>query len=353
MIPAHKINLPSKIIIGHGVINKIGELIDKLGFKSHNGKNSIFIVTGPTTINIAGKQLMDCLSDEGYKVNYMEVKEANMGYVNWCQDEMCDFNPDIVLGVGGGKNIDVAKLASNELGLPFISVPTTLSHDGIASPFASVKGMEQDYSTVAQTPIAILADTEIISKAPYRMMAAGIGDILSNLTAVLDWKLANRIKNEYFGHFASMLSQQSAELLLNNYEHINSDEESVRIVLEALITSSIAISVAGSSRPASGSEHLFSHALDKLGSEHSLHGEQCGVGSIMMMYLHDGNWQTIKKALKAVKCPISAKELRVTDEKIIKALTVAHTMRDRYTIISSGMTQEAAERLARNTGVIE
>lgn len=351
MIPEHKINLPSKIIVGHGVLDKIGELCSKLGF--NNGRKNIFMVTGPSTFKIAGKKLLETLENEEYNVSYMEVLESNIGYVNWCQDEICDFNPNLILGVGGGKNIDVAKLASSEIGLPFISVPTTLSHDGIASPIASVKGMEEDFSTIAQTPIAILADTEIISKAPYRLLASGIGDILANLTAVLDWKLAHRIKNEYFGHFAAMLSQNSAEMMLSSYEKINSSEESVRIVLEALITSSIAISVAGSSRPASGSEHLFSHALDKLGSDYALHGEQCGVGTIMMMYLHDGNWQLIKKALQTVGAPTNAKELRVKDESIINALTMAHTIRDRYTIINSGLTPEAAEHLARNTGVIE
>ena len=356
MIPAHKINLPSKIIIGNGVINKIGELCEKLGFKSNNGKKNVFIVTGPTTYKIAGKKMIAALEDDGYNATYLEIKESNMGYVNWCQDEMCNFNPDIVIGLGGGKNIDVAKLASSELGLPFISAPTALSHDGVASPFASVQGIEQEFSLVAQTPLAILADTGIILQAPPRLLNAGIGDILANLTAVLDWKLAHRIKNEYYGHFAAMLSQKSAEMLLENYDKLNHNEGSVRTVLEALITSSIAISVAGSSRPASGSEHLFSHALDSLKSDYALHGEQCGVGTIMMMYLHDQvvpNWQTIRKALKFVKAPINAKELRVKDEKIIKALTIAHKMRDRYTIISSGLTEEAAEHLAISTGVIE
>ncbi|NVM01691.1 MAG: iron-containing alcohol dehydrogenase, partial [Candidatus Helarchaeota archaeon] len=116
MIPAHKINLPSKIIIGHGVLTKIGELCEKLGF--HNGKKSIFMVTGSTTLKIAGNTLLKTLEDEKYNVGFMEVKESNMGYVNWCQDEIIEFKPDLVLGVGGGKNIDVAKLASNDLGLP-------------------------------------------------------------------------------------------------------------------------------------------------------------------------------------------------------------------------------------------
>ena len=86
MIPAHKINLPSKIVIGHGVLTKIGELCEKLGF--HNGKKSIFMVTGSTTLKIAGNTLLKTLEDEKYNVGFMEVKESNMGYVNWCQDEI-------------------------------------------------------------------------------------------------------------------------------------------------------------------------------------------------------------------------------------------------------------------------
>jgi glycerol-1-phosphate dehydrogenase [NAD(P)+] len=113
------------------------------------------------------------------------------------------------------------------------------------------------------------------------------------------------------------------------------------------------MSIAGSSRPASGSEHMFSHALDRLAPKPALHGEQCAVGTIMMMYLHGGNWQEIRDALIKIKVPVTAKGLKIDDELIIEALTIANTIRqERYTILSGGLTYEAAEDLAIQTGVI-
>lgn len=353
MIPIHKINLPSKILIGNKILTRTPELLTKLGYQ--DGKKKIFIVSGPKTNNLAGKIVRDALEETDFQTHTMIVKEANMGYVNWTIDEIARFEPSLIIGIGGGKNIDVAKLSSYESNIPFISIPTTLAHDGVASPFVSLKGLEENYSITAQTPQAILADISILMQAPPRLLAAGIGDIVSNLTAVLDWKLAHRIKNEYFGHYAALLSRMSAELLLDNHKKINTrDPESVRIVLEAIISSSMGMAVAGNSRPASGSEHLFSHALDKIiPPDVALHGEQCGIGTIMMMYLHNGNWKLIKDALKHVGAPTTAEELRVKDDDIIEALTLANKVRDRYTIIQSGLTREAAENLARTTGVID
>ena len=352
MISSHKINLPHKILIGSDVLDKISELCKKLGFP-HNGNNRIFLITGPKTKEIAGKPVKDNLEDNKFQVKMYEAKEANIGYVNWAVDLIKEYDPQLIIGVGGGKNIDIAKLSSFECGLPFISVPTTLAHDGVASPFCSLKGLELDHSFEAQTPIAILADTHVMVTAPPQLLSAGFADILSNLTAVKDWRMAHRIKNEYFGHYAALLSQMAAKLMLENYEKIDhGNEESIRIVLEAVISSSMAMAVAGSSRPASGSEHLFSHALDKIAPNHALHGHQCGVGTIMMMYLHDGNWKQIKNALIHVGAPTTAEALRIKDETIIKALTIAHKMRDRFTILQTGLTKPAAENLARSTGVI-
>jgi glycerol-1-phosphate dehydrogenase [NAD(P)+] len=131
-------------------------------------------------------------------------------------------------------------------------------------------------------------------------------------------------------------------------------EKSTRLVAKALFSTGVAISIANSSRPASGSEHLFSHALDKIAKKPALHGEQCGVGAIMMMELHGGDWTFIRDALNKVKAPTTAKELGISPEEIIEALTIAHTIRDRYTILGDrGLSREAAEQLALNTEVIE
>ena len=350
----HKIKLPREILIGSGILGKIGELCKKLNLNT-DYNNRILIVSGPRTKKIAGNSIKDYLLDAYFEALITMVYKADLENVKSVKEKIEDLNPILVIGVGGGKNIDVAKLASYQSNIPIISVPTAIAHDGVASPSCSLKDLNLTHSRKAQTPIAILADTEIIKEAPRELLSAGIGDILSNLVAVKDWKLAHRLRNEYFGHYAASLSRMSAEMILDNYKKIDpTKEESIRIVLKAIISSSIAMAVAGSSRPSSGSEHLFSHALDKLG-ENKLHGHQVGLGSILMMYLHNGNCQelkNIKNALEFVGAPITAADLGVEDDMVIEALTMAHKMRDRYTILQTGLTREAAENLAQNTGVI-
>jgi glycerol-1-phosphate dehydrogenase [NAD(P)+] len=131
-------------------------------------------------------------------------------------------------------------------------------------------------------------------------------------------------------------------------------ETSARIVVKALVSSGVAMSIAGSSRPASGAEHKFSHALDRIAKKPALHGEQCGVGAIMMMYLHGGDWMMIREALQKMGAPATSGELGIKEEDIVDALVKAHLIRpERYTILGSGITRDAAERLARVTGVIE
>jgi glycerol-1-phosphate dehydrogenase [NAD(P)+] len=114
------------------------------------------------------------------------------------------------------------------------------------------------------------------------------------------------------------------------------------------------MSIAGSSRPASGSEHKFSHALDVKAPKPALHGEQCGVGTIMMAYLHGGDWQRIRQSLHSIGAPVDAQGLGIADQYIVEALLHAKNVRpERYTILGEGLTRKAAEELARVTLVIE
>ena len=123
---------------------------------------------------------------------------------------------------------------------------------------------------------------------------------------------------------------------------------------EALISCGVAMSIAGSSRPCSGSEHLFSHALDMVNSHHAMHGEQCGVGSILSAYLYKANWQKIKNTLKLIGAPTTAAELGVSDSDLVKALEMAAKIRpERYTILQKvKMTPERCEKTAKATGII-
>ena len=107
------------------------------------------------------------------------------------------------------------------------------------------------------------------------------------------------------------------------------------------------MAIAGTSRPASGAEHLFSHALDKLEASNAMHGEQCGVGTIMMEYLHGGDWKKIRDALSMLGAPVTAKELGLKDEEVIKALEIAHSIRpERYTVLGKeGLTTATASMM--------
>jgi len=260
-----------------------------------------------------------------------------------------------VLGIGGGTKIDVAKMSSARKELPFISVPTTAAHDGIASPLVSLKGLEKPYSLMAQSPMAIVADTNVIIKSPYRFTASGCGDVIAKLTAVRDWKLAHEVKGEYYGEYAASLALMSARLVVKSAGLIKpNEEEGLRVLLEALISCGVAMSIAGSSRPCSGSEHLFSHALDQIAPKPALHGEQCGVGAIMMARLHNIDWRRIRETLKKVGAPTTAKELGVKPKHVVKALVRACKIRpDRYTILDERtLNKDSAEKLAKATGVI-
>jgi glycerol-1-phosphate dehydrogenase [NAD(P)+] len=207
---------------------------------------------------------------------------------------------------------------------------------------------------MAQAPIAIVADTDVILQSPWRLTVSGCGDVIAKFTAVRDWKLAREEKNEYYGGYAASLALMSAKLVMENAELISKKgEEGLRVLIEALISCGVSMSIAGSSRPCSGSEHVFSHALELIKPNHSLHGERCGVGTIMMAYLHRANWKHIRTTLEKLGAPTNANALGVEKEDIIKALETAATLRpDRYTILNElKLSRENCEKIAKATGV--
>lgn len=355
MIPVREesnkwMQLPRDIVIGHGAINDIQNVCDDLKLR-----DKPLIVTGMHTKNVAGKMVYDIFDDASLNPDIIATSEASLKAVECVKTRAINNNTNYLLGVGSGKSIDVAKLAATQLDVPFISVPTAASHDGIVSSRTSIHDGNKVSSIESNAPMAVVADTQIIANAPYRLLAAGCGDIISNYSAVNDWELAYRLRNESFSEYAATLSRMTAKIILDSADAIKPGlESSVRIVVKALVSSGVAMSIAGSSRPASGSEHMFSHALDIVAPKHALHGEQCGIGAIMMMYLHGGDWNRIRNGLKKLNAPTSASEMGIEDKYILEALLLAHTIRpERYTILGSGLNQEAAEKVAKITKVIE
>jgi glycerol-1-phosphate dehydrogenase [NAD(P)+] len=342
--------LPREVIVGKGTLNRIPEVAKRL-----NLKGKALVLSDTQCYELAGRKVSKLLEESGLTVDFCAIKTMTIKDVEALENQIKEFKPQVLFGVGGGTIIDSAKVSSGSLKVPFISIPTTVSHDGIASPLASIKGSDKPYSVLAEAPLAIIADTEIIAKAPWRFVVSGCGDIISKFTSVKDWKLAHLENGEYYGGYAASLALMSAKLVTENADLIvYRQEEGLRVLLEALISCGVAMSIAGSSRPCSGSEHLFSHALDIINTNHAMHGEQCGVGTILTSYLYKANWQGIKKTLHQIGAPTTAAELGVKDSDVVKALELAAKIRpERYTILHKlNLNTKTLEKTAKATGVI-
>jgi glycerol-1-phosphate dehydrogenase [NAD(P)+] len=343
--------LPREVIVGHGAIERVAEVSRQLGFHQ-----SALIIAGAKTYDIAAKRVKELLEEEGgMTVETFLIETSMMKDVQAVETKISALKPQIVFGVGGGTKIDVAKCSSALQGVPFISVPTTASHDGIGSPVSSIKDSEKPYSLMAQAPLAIIADTNVIMRAPWRFTVSGCEDVIAKFTAVRDWKLSHEETGEYFGGYSASLALMSAKHIMQNVRYLkDQNEEGLRILIEALISCGVSMSIAGSSRPCSGSEHLFGHALDLVKPNHSLHGERCGVGTIMMAYLHGQDWKRIRNALRNLGAPINARELGVEKEDVLNALEMAATIRpERFTILNKlNLCKEGYEHLAKVTEVI-
>ena len=333
--------LPRDVVIGHDVFGQIPAVCEDLKLGS-----SAFMISGKSTMALAGNRVRDILSTNYDVIPYF-AEEISVPVIEAA--EKAAAGADFLIGVGGGRVIDTAKIVSYNLDRPFISIPTAASHDGIASSRASVS-LEGGHSSLeAQPPIAIVADTGIIAQAPHRLLAAGCADVISNYTAILDWELAHRVRGEEMSEYALALSKMTAEILVENADRIKPhQEQSAWFVTKALVSSGVAMSIAGSSRPASGGEHKFSHAIDRLAPGKALHGESCGIGTIISMYLHGGDWRGIRTSLKMIGAPVTPADVGIDDAVAVQALLMAKDIRpERFTIFDMGLTKESADNLVQ------
>jgi glycerol-1-phosphate dehydrogenase [NAD(P)+] len=333
--------LPRDVVIGHEALDQLPAVCADLGLGE-----SVMILSGRTTMEKVGRRVETLLKSH-YHTSVRISEQISPEII--AQTEEAARGVDFLIGVGGGRVIDTAKIASYNLDKPFISIPTAASHDGIASARASVPTGEGNASLQAQPPLALIADTGIIAEAPHRVLASGCADIISNSTATLDWEFAHRLRDEPVSEYAMGLSRMTAELLMKNADLIKPNrEESAWMVTKALVSSGVAMSIAGSSRPGSGGEHKFSHALDRLAPGKGLHGEKCGIGTIITMYLHGGDWRAIRSALRTIGAPTTPQEIGVDDETAADALLAAKDIRpERFTILDLGLTRESARSLIR------
>ena len=344
---SHTMELPRQIVIGEKNISKIGNFIANLA-----NPKKVSLVSGDRVRKITYEKVERSLTDSKIK-NVWHISTSNdVKSTKKTQHDIRKDNSDLIVGIGGGRSVDIAKMVAFNLKKPFVSIPTSASHDGIASPFVSLRG-DKPYSIIATAPLGVFVDIEILKKAPRKLLASGCGDLMAKVTAVRDWELARDNVGEYFGMYAANLASMSAKIVIENSKNFRKKPD-VRMIVEALISAGVAACIAGSSRPCSGAEHLFSHALDYLEPGVGLHGEKCGIGSILIAKLQGQDWKKIVTMLKNVGAPTTAKQIGLKPKILAKALLIAPSLRpERYTILNQvKMTEEKAIALAKSTGVL-
>ena len=340
--------LPRQIVVGEKNIERVGEFL-----KSLANPKKVSIISGKNVKKIIGKKIDQSLKNAKISVVWHLARSNEVKETLVIQKKVKSTKSDIIIGLGGGRSVDIAKLSAFNLKKPFVSIPTSASHDGIASPFVSVRS-DKPHSLVATAPLGVFVDLDIIKKAPKKLLASGCGDLMAKITAVHDWKLGRDKVGEYYGRYSANLASMSAEILIESAGYFSKKGIDVRVIVEALISAGVASCIAGSSRPCSGAEHLFSHAVDHLEFGIGLHGEKCGIGSIMIAKLQGQNWKKIVKTLKNSGAPTTAKEIGLKPKILVKALVMAQSLRpERYTILKEvKMTEKVALKLAKSTGVL-
>ncbi len=242
----------------------------------------------------------------------------------------------LAVGVGGGRVIDTVKLAAARTRTEFISVPTTISNDGISSPVASLTCKDgRRRSHAAAMPAGIVVDVRVIGDAPARTLRAGIGDLASNLTAVLDWQLADRLGHEQYDAYSAMIAESAARPVLDVVDLGSAATH--EIVAKGLLLSGLAMAAAGTSRPCSGAEHLISHSLDaQLGGAAALHGEQVALGTLIAAAAHQSPvLETLRAVFGRLGLPTQPADLGLLEHQLVDAVLNAPSHRpERFTILS-------------------
>jgi glycerol-1-phosphate dehydrogenase [NAD(P)+] len=248
-----------------------------------------------------------------------------------------------VVGVGGGKALDVAKYVGFLSRLPYYAVPTSLSNDGFCSPQSSLTIRGKRRSLAATLPFGVIVDTAVCRDAPRVLMLSGIGDLVAKFTAVRDWKLAFHATGEPVDDFAALLSDGSIHSYLS---HPAFDLEGTCLLATSLMLNGIAMEICGSSRPASGSEHLISHALDATSARPRLHGLQVGVASYLVSFLQGENTEKIASLFDATGFWETIAADPFSRAEWLTALRMAPSIKEGfYTVLSSRVVFPEIERL--------
>ncbi|WP_406276357.1 iron-containing alcohol dehydrogenase family protein [Streptomyces sp. NBC_00191] len=323
--------IPSPVVvdIARGALDDLAGLLADQRI-SASGKLAIAISGG------SGQSLREKLSPVLPGADWFAVAGGTIDSAVKLADDIKGKRYDAVVGLGGGKVIDVAKYAAARVGLPMVSVATNLSHDGLCSPVSTLDNDNGRGSYGVPTPIAMVIDLDVIREAPVRFVRSGIGDAISNISAIADWELSHRETGEAVDGLAAAMGRTAGESVLRHPGGVG-DDEFLTVLAEALVLSGIAMSISGDTRPSSGACHEISHAFDLLYPKRAAsHGEQVGIGAAFAMHLRGAHEQSalFAEVLRRHGLPVLPEEIGFSTDEFVKAVEYApQTRPGRFTIL--------------------
>lgn len=334
------ISVPAILKVGKGTLNKIGSYLKTEGLEQ------IVIFLGNGLIDLFGERVMRSLKEQGITVlEYSELDTVDIDDIITLAFSMPN-KTQAVVSIGGGKVIDAGKYAAFLRNIPFISVPTSSSSDGFSSASASLLVHGKRTSVPAKLAYGIIVDTEVIRTAPDKFIYSGIGDMISKITALYDWIYEEKCGYSEVNDFAVMIAKKAVNSFVRTpYENIK-DEIFLKELVDSLAMSGIANEIAGSSAPTSGSEHLISHALDKILETPQLHGIQVGIATYIMSKVQDHRYIRVNTVLSETGFWDYAKTLQMRQEDFLKAVDLAPSIKPfRHTYLHEEIYRNAAKKL--------
>ncbi|MFF3729279.1 iron-containing alcohol dehydrogenase family protein [Streptomyces sp. NPDC002476] len=323
--------IPSPVVvdISRGALDDLAGLLADQRI-SASGKLAVAISDG------SGRVLRERLAPALPGAHWYPVADGTLDSAVKLADDIKGNRYDAVVGLGGGKIVDVAKYAAARVGLPMVAVATNLAHDGLCSPVATLDNDNGRGSYGVPTPIAVVIDLDIVRQAPPRYVRSGIGDAVSNISCVADWELARDVRGEKVDGLAAAMARQAGEAVLRHPGGIG-DDGFLTVLAEGLVLTGISMSVAGDSRPASGACHEINHGFDLLYPKRAAsHGEQVGLGACFAMHLRGAREESLLMAavLRRHGLPVRPEEIGFTADEFVRAVEYApQTRPGRFTIL--------------------
>jgi len=322
------IGTPLAVEIGPGTVERLAPL---LADRRISSGGHVAVVVGPGQ----GEQIAATLRPRLENAQIRTVEGGTVSAARELASELRENYYDACVGIGGGKTLDVAKHAASLSGLPMVAVATSLAHDGIASPVSSLEEGGRKASYGVQMPVAVMVDLDYVRRSAAELRRSGIGDAVSNLSAIADWRLAEQRRGEYVDGLAVTFAHTAAMAVLHREDGID-DDAFLGALADGLVLSGLAMATAGSSRPCSGGEHEIVHAIDHLFPGTGNHGELVGAASLFTNFLRgdEALARDVDACLTRHGLPRLPADLGLSDEQFCQAVLHAPGTRpERYTVL--------------------